>query len=146
MEVRELMTTNPFCLSVDETLQQVAQEMKRHDVGAMPVCVDDKLAGIITDRDMIVGCVAEGKQPQQSVVKDHMTADPICIGVSATPEQALEVMARSQVRRRLCVTEDGTEDGNLVGMLALGDLAHHFMDNARISETLAAISEPFRRL
>jgi CBS domain-containing protein len=133
------MTQNPYCLQVNESIQRAAQEMKTHNVGAVPVCEGENLIGIITDRDITVECVAAGTPASQCTVKEHMTASPISVSPDTSAEEALQTMAREQVRR-LCVTE-----GNRVrGILSLGDLAVHMAGNQAVAQSLAAISEPVR--
>ncbi|HEY8490252.1 MAG TPA: CBS domain-containing protein [Dehalococcoidia bacterium] len=139
MQVREIMTQNPYCVQAGENVQRAAQEMKTHNVGVLPVCEGDNLIGIITDRDIVLECVAAGHTVNQCRVREHMTANPITIAPGASAEDALQMMAREQIRR-LCVTE-----GNRVqGILSLGDLAVHMSGNQAVAQTLAAISEPVR--
>jgi CBS domain-containing protein len=63
MEVREFLTPQPYRLQIDDSVQHAAQEMKQHNIGVLPVCSGDTLAGVITDRDIVTGCVAAGTQP-----------------------------------------------------------------------------------
>ena len=139
MRVREVMTPNPSSVRPNDTIQTAAQEMKLHNVGVLPVCEGNVLFGIITDRDIAVECVATGNNASQCLVKDYMTADPICIGPDADTDEALEIMGREQVRR-LCVMEDG----GLVGIISLGDLAVNALDAQMLARTLARISQPVR--
>jgi CBS domain-containing protein len=113
--------------------------MKLHNVGLLPVCDDGMLFGVITDRDIAVECVATGNHPVECLVKDFMTASPMTIGLDAETEEAMELMGREQVRR-LCVMDDG----RLVGIIALGDLAVQTLDTENVARTLARISQPVR--
>lgn len=139
MQVREIMTQNPYCVQAGENIQRAAQEMKTHNVGSLPVCEGDNLIGIITDRDIVLECVAGGHTVDQCRVREHMTANPISITPNAQVEDALQLMAREQVRR-LCVTE-----GNRVqGILSLGDLAVNMPGDQAVAQALASISQPVR--
>ncbi|MPZ51069.1 MAG: CBS domain-containing protein [Dehalococcoidia bacterium] len=139
MDVQEIMTPNPYCLNITDTIQHAAQEMKQHNIGVLPVCAGDTLAGIITDRDIVLGCVASGSLPGQCLVKEYMTANPFNVSPQTNIEEALQVMSREQIRR-LCVIQNG----HVVGMLSLGDLVQHLPNDSRISQALAQISEPVR--
>jgi CBS domain-containing protein len=139
MKIREVMTPNPSCVRPNDNIQLAAQEMKLHNVGVLPVCDEDLLFGVITDRDIAVECVATGNNPIDCLVKDYMTANPICIGPEADTNEALELMGREQVRR-LCVMENG----RLVGIISLGDLAVQALDAQMLARALARISQPVR--
>ncbi|HEY4686247.1 MAG TPA: CBS domain-containing protein [Dehalococcoidia bacterium] len=139
MKVREVMTPNPSCIRPNDNVQLAAQEMKLHNVGVLPVCDEGVLFGIITDRDIAVECVATGNSPIDCLVKDYMTANPITISPEADTDEALELMGREQVRR-LCVMENG----HLVGIISLGDLAVRALDEVLLARTLARISQPVR--
>lgn len=139
MKVREAMTPNPASVRPNDTVLLAAQEMKLHNVGVLPVCDDNVLFGIITDRDIAVECVATGNNPSECLVKDYMTANPITISPEAETEEALELMGREQVRR-LCVMENG----KLVGIISLGDLAVQALDAQNLGRALARISQPVR--
>jgi len=139
MKVREVMTPNPSCIRPNDNVQLAAQEMKLHNVGVLPVCDEGVLFGIITDRDIAVECVATGNSPIDCLVKDYMTANPITISPEADTDEALELMGREQVRR-LCVMENG----HLVGIIGLGDLAVRALDEVLLARTLARISQPVR--
>ena len=139
MKVREAMTPNPSCVRPNDMVQLAAQEMKLHNVGILPVCDDGMLFGVITDRDIAVECVATGNNPIDCLVKDYMTANPITIGPDEDTDEAYELMGREQVRR-LCVMEDG----KLIGIISLGDLAVQALDAQILGRTLARISQPVR--
>jgi CBS domain-containing protein len=133
------MTPTPSCVRPNETVQLAAQEMKLHNVGVLPVCDDGILFGVITDRDIAVECVATGNNPIDCLVRDYMTANAITIGPDADTDEAYELMGREQVRR-LCVMEDG----KLIGIISLGDLAVQALDAQNLARTLARISQPVR--
>src|SRR3990170_7185653 len=139
MKVREAMTPSPSCVRPNDMIQLAAQEMKLHNVGILPVCDDGMLFGVITDRDIAVECVATGNNPIDCLVKDYMTASPITIGPDEDTNEAYDLMGREQVRR-LCVMEDG----KLIGIISLGDLAVQALDAQNLARTLARISQPVR--
>jgi CBS domain-containing protein len=139
MKVREAMTPAPSCVRPNDTVQLAAQEMKLHNVGVLPVCDDGMLFGVITDRDIAVQCVATGNNPIDCLVRDYMTANAITIGPDSDTDEAYELMGREQVRR-LCVMEDG----KLIGIISLGDLAVQALDAQNLARALARISQPVR--
>lgn len=117
--VRDLMTPGAVCVGVDETLVDAAVKLRDLDVGALPICgADNKLAGMLTDRDIVVRCLAEGGDPATTRAGDLAEGKPITIAADQTAEEALEVMGQHQIRRLPVI--DGHE---LVGMLAQADLA-----------------------
>lgn len=138
MRVCELMTPDPYCIEGNAPAHHAAQLMKRHGVGALPVFDDSGLVGIITDRDLVLECVAAGHAPT-CPVSEHMTADPVSIEAEAPAEEALRIMGQAQVRR-LCVMHRD----RLAGIVSLGDLAVHLEDTHNIARVLARISQPVR--
>ena len=116
--VQEAMTSNPMAITPETTAQESAQLMKTEDVGSLPIVEDGRLVGVITDRDLAVRAVAEGRGAETPVAeiasKDLVTIDP-----QQSLEEAARLMAEHQVRR-LPVVE---EDGRLVGVLAQADVA-----------------------
>ena len=133
--VRDAMTSNPKTISPSTTAQEAARMMKSEDVGALPIVEGDKLAGVVTDRDLAIRVLAEGKSPDTAVSeiasKDVVTVDP-----DQTLEEAARLMAEHQVRR-LPVVE---EDGRLVGVLAQADVAQSGHDPLT-GETVQRISQ-----
>ncbi|MET8509233.1 CBS domain-containing protein [Streptomyces sp. NPDC004787] len=118
---REIMHTGASCVQENETLMDAARRMSELDVGALPICgPDNRLHGIITDRDIVVKCLAKGKDPH------HMTAGllaqgkPITVDADADSEQVLRTMQDHRVRRVPVI-----DDHRLVGMISEADLARH---------------------
>lgn len=119
MKVRDIMTKHVIGVSPEETVAVAARTLTQHNVGALPVCGSDgKLCGMITDRDLVIRCLAAGRSPAQTSVRQVMTKQVI----SAQPDMevgvAAHLMGRQQIRR-LPVTENG----KLCGMVTLGDMA-----------------------
>jgi CBS domain-containing protein len=137
MKVQEVMTKDLRMVAPNATIREAAAEMRAHNVGFLPVCQGDSLLGVITDRDIVVECMATDANPADCHVSDHMTANPICIGPDAEVEKALELMAQEQIRR-LCVLQDR----RLVGVVALGDLAVQPLEPHKLA---AAFSHIYRR-
>jgi CBS domain-containing protein len=136
MKVRDIMTSDVASLAPSNTIIEVAQQMRLLNVGSLPLVQNERLVGVITDRDIVLRVVADGLDPQQERAELHMSRDPVTIAPDATTDQASQVMARAQIRRLPVV-----ENGRLVGYLALGDLALQDRDR-RVGETLEQISEP----
>jgi CBS domain-containing protein len=116
---RELMTPGAECVGEKETLVDAARKMRDLDVGALPICGEDnRLKGVLTDRDIVVRCIAEGGDPARSTAGEFGQGKPVTIGADDSVEEALATMSKHQVRRLPVI--DGHE---LVGMLAQADIA-----------------------
>jgi CBS domain-containing protein len=133
--IQEAMTPNPTTVEPTTTVQEAARIMKSEDVGPLPIVEGDKLVGVITDRDLAIRIVAEGRGTDTTVgeiaSKDVVTIDP-----QQSIDEAARLMAEHQVRR-LPVVE---EDGRLVGILAQADVAQAGHD-ALTGETVQQISQ-----
>ncbi len=137
MRVEEIMTPNPKIATLESTLEEVASMMRDEDVGAIPVMDEDELAGIITDRDIVVRCIAEGKEPGDTTVEDILSEDLKTVSPDDDVQDAARIMAEVQVRRLPVVDEDG----KLVGMVSIGDIAVKHSDEEVAGEALEDISE-----
>ena len=133
--IQEAMTPNPTTIEPTATAQEAATLMKSEDIGSLPIVEGDKLAGVITGRDLAIRIVAEGRGTDTTVgeiaSKDVVTVDP-----QQSIDEAARLMAEHQVRR-LPVVE---EDGGLVGILAQADIAQTGHD-ALTGETVQQISK-----
>jgi CBS domain-containing protein len=116
--VQKAMTSNPTAITPDTTVQEAARLMKSEDVGALPIVEDGRLTGVVTDRDLAIRGIAEGRGAE-TTVRELASKDIVTIEAQQSLEEAARLMAEHQVRR-LCVVE---EDGRLVGMLAQADVA-----------------------
>jgi CBS domain-containing protein len=134
--IREVMTSNPSTVSVDQNVSDAARIMKSEDAGIVPIVEGDRLIGTITDRDIAIRVVAEGKDPSSTSVRDVASTDLVTIDPQQDLDEALRLMARHQVRR-LPVVE---EDGRLVGIVAQADVAREG-DDARTGEVVEEISQ-----
>lgn len=119
MKVSDVMTTDVESVQMNSTLEEAASIMKVENVGAVPVIdEDDDLVGIITDRDIVVRCIAEGKNPAETNVEEVLSHELETIEPDVDVDEAARLMADRQIRRLpVC------EDGELVGMVSIGDLA-----------------------
>ena len=120
MQVRDLMNPSVVTITPQESASLAARLLSRHNVGSLPVCGEDGgLRGIVTDRDIVLRCVAADRNPEKVPVKHIMTGRVVTVGADMSLAAAAEKMAREQVRR-LPVEERG----RLCGMVTLGDLAN----------------------
>jgi CBS domain-containing protein len=116
---RELMTEGAECVRISDTLVTAAQRMRELDVGALPICGDDnRLAGVITDRDIVVKCIADGGDPKSTEVSRFAEGKPVTIGADDEIDEALRTMTQYDVRRLPVIDGD-----RLVGMLSQADIA-----------------------
>jgi CBS domain-containing protein len=136
-KARDLMTAGAECVGEKETLVDAARKMRDLDVGALPICGEDnRLHGMLTDRDIVVKCVAEGGDPATATAGQFAQGKPVTIGADDSAEEALKTMTEHQVRR-LPVIDGHT----LVGMVSQADVARE-LSGKRTGETVAAISQP----
>lgn len=135
MRCREIMTKNVRTATRDMTLREVAAMMRDGDMGAIPVVEDGKLVGIVTDRDIVVRSVADGKNADSSV-GEAMTSELFTVKADDFVFEAIRLMGDKQVRR-VPVTD---EDGELAGIIAMADVALEMEDEREIAETLEEIS------
>ena len=138
MQVKNVMTSGVECISPNTTLREAAQKMKDLDVGSLPICGDDRLAGIVTDRDITVRAVAAGSNPTTTKVRDVMTPNIIYCYEDQEISDAAHMMEQNQIRRLVVLNRDK----RAVGFLALGDLAVDTGDEELAGQTLEAVSAP----
>jgi len=135
-QVRELMTKSPRTVRPDDTAVDAARLMRDEDAGIAPIAEDDRLVGVVTDRDIAIRIVAEAKDPGSTKVTEIASQNLVTIDPQQDLDEALRLMAKHQVRR-LPVVE---EDGKLVGILAQADVAKH-AEPARTGKVVEEISE-----
>jgi CBS domain-containing protein len=138
MRIKEVMTSGAECVHSETTIQQAAEKMKKLKVGALPITENDKLIGMITDRDITVRSTSAGSNPQICSIKDVMTPGVVCCYEDQNVSEALQLMHNKQIRR-LPVLD---RHDHLVGMVSLGDLATETPDKRQLGQTLEAISRP----
>jgi CBS domain-containing protein len=137
MNVSDVMTRDVMVVSPNDTIQQAAKIMSQIDAGSLPVAENDRLVGMITDRDIAVRAVAEGKNPGQTRVRDVMTTEVRYVFDDDAVEEAAENMAELQVRRLPVISRDK----RLVGILSLGDIAREH-EPQQAGEALQGIARP----
>lgn len=140
MRVSEVMTRGVECIGPDATLQEAAAKMKSLDVGPLPVCDNDRLVGMITDRDITVRATAEGGAPGDIRVRDVMTPEVFYCFEDASAEEAARMMEEKQVRRLVVLNRDK----RMVGIVSLGDLVVETGNENLAGSALGGISEPNR--
>jgi CBS domain-containing protein len=135
MKVKEIMSSDVACVRMNDSVETAAQLMGQYDVGSIPVCDQDQVVGIITDRDIALRSVATGQENQR--VGDIMSADVATGEPNMDVHDAARVMSERQIRRLPIV-----DNGRLVGIVALGDLSVEpaLQDNAEWA--LKNISQP----
>jgi CBS domain-containing protein len=133
---REIMTPGAECVGENETLVTAAQKMRDLDVGALPICgEDERLHGMLTDRDIVVKCIADSGDPSTVTAGSLAQGKPVTIGADDDVSEALRTMEEHQVRRLPVI--DGHK---LVGMLAQADVALALAPD-QVGDTVAEISE-----
>ncbi len=137
--VREIMTPNPSAARPDTSVHEVARMMRDEDVGAIPVVENDRLVGIVTDRDLALLVLGE-RRPHESPVGEIMTQRPETASPDTTIHQAAQIMQTHQIRRLPIVEGD-----RLVGIVSLGDLAVESQSDDLKVETLEEVSSPTKQ-
>jgi CBS domain-containing protein len=133
--VRDAMTADPRSIGASASVVEAARLMLEQHIGSLPVTEDDRLVGMITDRDITTRVVAESAVPETTSVGDVYSRDLISVEPNSDLDEALRLMARHQVRRLPVVEND-----RLVGMVAQADIA--LKESERTGELVGAISEP----
>ena len=134
--IKDVMTSDPCTIDADKSVAYAAKMMRDEDVGLAPIVEGDKLIGMLTDRDIAIRVVAEGRNPEQVTVREVATQQVVTIDPEQDLSEALRIMAKHQVRR-LPVVE---EDGRLVGVVAQADVARKG-DDSQTGELVQEISQ-----
>ncbi len=138
MKIREVMSGTVVRIHPEETVAVAARALEHYNVGALPVCGGDgRLCGVVTDRDLVTRCLAAGRSPGSTSVREVMTANVISARPDMDADLAAALMGQAQIRR-LPVTQNG----KLCGMVSLGDLARREDTNQEAAQALSAISSP----
>jgi CBS domain-containing protein len=132
---RDIMTGGAECVGENETLVEAARKMRDLDVGSLPICgEDDRLKGMVTDRDIVVRCIADGGDPSSTKAGDLAQGKPITVGADDSVEEILRTMTQYKVRRLPVI--DGHQ---LVGMVSQGDVARNVPEE-KVGDLVEAIS------
>jgi CBS domain-containing protein len=119
MKIREMMTKQTRCVSPDTPVIEAAGLMRLHDIGVVPVVEDERIVGMLTDRDIVLQLVADGGDARSIPVRDVMSTGSISVGEEQEVDEAVGLMQKYQVRRLPVVDAAG----KLVGIVSLGDIA-----------------------
>jgi CBS domain-containing protein len=138
MLLKEIMTPNVEAVSLDTSLVEAARRMARLNVGFLPVLGDADIAGVITDRDIVVRAIAEGDDPSQTPVESVMTATAESLPDDTPVEKAAQLMESRQIRRLLVTGSHG----RTVGVVSLGDLAVKTKCDPLSGDVLEEVSRP----
>jgi CBS domain-containing protein len=138
MQLSDIMTGNPVVLGPDTVLREAAQKMRDLDSGVMPVGENDRLVGMLTDRDITVRATADGKDPNTTPVREVMSSNVVYCFADDDIELAARTMEEHQIRRLIVLNRDK----RLVGIASLGDLAVHAPSDQLPGEVTEAVSEP----
>ena len=134
-KAREVMTEGAECVGENESIRDAAAKLAQLNVGSMPICGEDnRLKGMLTDRDIAVKVVAEGKDPEQTTAGDLAQGKPVTIGADDSIDEALSVMSEHQIRRLPVI--DGHD---LVGIVSQADIARN-LDDDKVGDLVQAIS------
>ena len=135
--IREIMTPDPACVSEKDSIREVARIMAREDTGVVPVVEGKKIVGMITDRDIVVRLVAEGKDPANARVNEAMSKNVRAVKEDSSVNDVLDLMSRAQVRR-VPVVNDRDE---IVGIISMGDVAEKTNQDGKVGKAVENISE-----
>ena len=136
MKIRELMTPTVVRIHPEESVAVAARTLSRYNIGILPVCGSDgHLCGLVTDRDLVTRCVAAGRNPETTAVRDVMTQHMIVARPDMDSSVAAHMMGAEQIRRLPVM-----ENGRLCGMVSLGDLANRQESIMDAGDALSAIS------
>ena len=136
MKLREIMTNTVVRINPEETVAVAARTLARYNIGMLPVCGGDgRLCGVVTDRDLVTRCIAAGKEPTRTTVREVMTSNVVAARQDMDTVAAAQLMGRQQIRRLPVL-----ENGRLCGMVSLGDLASKEETAYDATDALSGIS------
>jgi CBS domain-containing protein len=138
MQVREIMTREVEVVVPDAPVREAAETMRVLDVGPLPVCDGDRLVGMLTDRDITIRAVAEGRDPNSTTVREVMTADLVYAFEDQDVAEIERMMRDAQIRRLVVLDRDK----RLTGIVSLGDVAVDTANTRQTGETLKEVSRP----
>ena len=141
MKICDIMSDKVITIDMDEPVSAAARLLKNHNIGAIPVCgKDGQLRGMVTDRDIVLRCVAGNSDPQTTPVKEIMSRGIITAQPFDDIEKAVQLMSEDQVRRLPVM-----DNGRIVGIVALSDMARSCNCEMEAAEALSEISSNLRR-
>lgn len=138
MKIKDVMSTRVAIVKADATVRDAAREMRNMDIGVLPVSENDKLVGMITDRDITIRAVAEGRNPDQISVRDAMTRDLVSCYEDQELTEVSRIMQERQVRRVVVLNHQE----QLVGIASMGDLVVQSGNEQMGGNMLQSVSRP----
>ena len=138
---QDVMTKDPFCCLPSDRAQQVGQIMRDRNVGAIPICespATKKLVGVVTDRDLTIRVLAEGRDPKNTAVAGVMTGQVVTCRPEDDVEKAVKLMESRKVRRIPIVDAQD----RIVGIITQGDIAIRLKDRQKVAEVVIEVSKP----
>ncbi len=138
MQLKEIMTADVEVIRPDSSIADAAKKMRSLDVGSLPVCDGERLLGMVTDRDITIRATADGRDPNNTLVRDCMSREIVYCFEDQSAEEAERLMQEKQIRRLPVLTREK----QLAGIIALGDLAMKTDDVQQVGRTVREISEP----
>mgnify|MGYP001368910163 CR=1 FL=1 len=139
-QLRDIMTKNVTCCTPQDTVSQAAMAMKQHNVGSVPVCENKRVVGMVTDRDIVLRCCAE-QLPLTTPVQQIMSQNVVTASPDMSVDEAAHLMSGQQIRRLPVV-----ENGQIVGIVAIGDMAVRHPHAEEAGHALSDISTPSQPL
>lgn len=136
MKIKDIMTKSVVSLNVNDSIERAAELMKEYNIGSVPVCDANRVVGIITDRDIAIRSSAQGQNSKTKIVREVMSSNPVTASTDMDVSDASRIMSEKQIRRLPIV-----ENGNLVGVVALGDLAVEPKCGNEAEAALSSISD-----
>jgi CBS domain-containing protein len=136
-KVQDIMTKDVITVSRENTFHEVASLMKKYDIGFIPIISNNKIIGVITDRDIVIRGLSN-KENANSKISKYMTENVIAIDPNATIDEASNLMACKQIKRLVVIDND-----KLVGILSLSDIANH--NNKKALEALTGINKKHKK-
>lgn len=137
MKAKEIMSKDVAWVQANESVERAAQLMKQKGCGSIPVCSGGKVEGIVTDRDIALRCIAEGRDAKQQKVSEIMTASPATGSPEMDVNDAARLMSEKQIRRLPII-----ENNSIVGIVALGDISTEPGQQGSAGSALNSISQP----
>ena len=138
MQAKEIMARDVKLIHPNTSLKEAAEKMKQFDIGMLPVVEEDKVVGILTDRDIIIRAIAEDRDPEKTNAGEAMSKDVITAYDDQDAEEISQLMKKKQVRRLVLLNHDE----KVTGVFSLGDLATALSDMEGKGEVLEEVSKP----
>ena len=136
MKIKDVMTSGVECVRPETTLQEAAAKMRSLNVGPLPVCEGDRPVGIVTDRDIVIRAIADGKDPRTTRIADVMTKEVVTVQETDDVKDAARLMKERQIRRVVVVAADK----RVTGIVSLGDIAVDTHDDKMSGDVLEKVS------